>query len=63
MDVKPLLDLCKIMVPDIIELTAAAQVLHSFCNIYKKQLKCSKRYLTGLYALCNGAGLAVRHSP
>ena len=30
--VKPLLDLCKIKVPDIIEMTAAAQVLHSFYN-------------------------------
>jgi hypothetical protein len=31
-DVKPLLDLCKIRLPDIIEMTAAAQVLHSFYN-------------------------------
>ncbi|MDR1149120.1 MAG: hypothetical protein LBK66_10870 [Spirochaetaceae bacterium] len=31
-DVKPLLDLCKIKDPDIIEMTAAAQVLHSFYN-------------------------------
>jgi hypothetical protein len=31
-DVKPLLDLCKIRSPDIIEMTAAAQVLHSFYN-------------------------------
>jgi hypothetical protein len=31
-DVKPLLDLCKIMDPDIIEMTATAQVLHSFYN-------------------------------
>jgi hypothetical protein len=31
-DVKPLLDLCKIRDPDIIEITAAAQVLHSFYN-------------------------------
>jgi len=30
--VKPLLDLCKIKEPDIIEITAAAQVLHSFYN-------------------------------
>jgi len=30
--VKPLLDLCKIREPDIIEMTAAAQVLHSFYN-------------------------------
>jgi hypothetical protein len=31
-DVSPLLDLCKIKDPDIIEKTAAAQVLHSFYN-------------------------------
>jgi hypothetical protein len=31
-DVSPLLDLCKIKEPDIIERTAAAQVLHSFYN-------------------------------
>jgi hypothetical protein len=31
-DVKPLLDLCKIKEPDIIEKTASAQVLHSFYN-------------------------------
>jgi hypothetical protein len=31
-DVNPLLDLCKIKDPDIIEKTAAAQVLHSFYN-------------------------------
>ncbi|MDR1485920.1 MAG: hypothetical protein LBT09_14005 [Planctomycetaceae bacterium] len=31
-DVKPLLDLCKIRDPDIIEMTAAALVLHSFYN-------------------------------
>ena len=30
--VKPLLDLCKVKEPDIIEITAAAQVLHSFYN-------------------------------
>jgi hypothetical protein len=30
--VKPLLDLCKLREPDIIEMTAAAQVLHSFYN-------------------------------
>jgi len=30
--VKSLLDLCKIKEPDIIEITAAAQVLHSFYN-------------------------------
>jgi hypothetical protein len=31
-DVKPLLDVCKTKEPDIIEMTAAAQVLHSFYN-------------------------------
>jgi hypothetical protein len=31
-DVRPLLDLCKIKEPDIIEMTASAQVLHSFYN-------------------------------
>ena len=31
-DVKPLLDLCKLKEPDIIEMTASAQVLHSFYN-------------------------------
>jgi hypothetical protein len=31
-DVSPLLDLCKLKEPDIIEKTAAAQVLHSFYN-------------------------------
>ncbi|MHB9291191.1 hypothetical protein Holit_00263 [Hollandina sp. SP2] len=31
-DAKPLLDLCKTKEPDIIEITAAAQVLHSFYN-------------------------------
>ena len=30
--VKPLLDLCKLKEPDIIEMMAAAQVLHSFYN-------------------------------
>jgi hypothetical protein len=30
--VKPLLDLCEIKEPDVIEITAAAQVLHSFYN-------------------------------
>jgi hypothetical protein len=30
--VKPLLDLCRIKEPDIIEMTATAQVLHSFYN-------------------------------
>lgn len=31
-DVKPLLDLCKIKEPDIIEIAASAQILHSFYN-------------------------------
>jgi len=31
-DVNPLLKLCKLKEPDIIEITAAAQVLHSFYN-------------------------------
>jgi hypothetical protein len=31
-DVEPLLKLCKMKSPDIIEMTAAAQVLHSFYN-------------------------------
>jgi len=31
-DLKPLLDLCKIKEPDIVEKTAVAQVLHSFYN-------------------------------
>ena len=31
-DVDPLLNLCKLKEPDIIEITAAAQVLHSFYN-------------------------------
>ena len=31
-DVKPLLDLCRLKEPDIIEISAAAQVLHSFYN-------------------------------
>ncbi len=30
--VMPLLDICKLKEPDIIEMTAAAQVLHSFYN-------------------------------
>ena len=30
--VKPLLDICRLKEPDIIEMTAAAQVLHSFYN-------------------------------
>jgi hypothetical protein len=30
--VKPLLDLCRIKEPDVIEITAVAQVLHSFYN-------------------------------
>ena len=31
-DAKPLLDLCKLREPDFIEITAAAQILHSFYN-------------------------------
>jgi len=31
-DAKPLLDLCKLKEPDFIEITAAAQILHSFYN-------------------------------
>jgi hypothetical protein len=31
-EAKPLLDLCKIREPDFIEITAAAQILHSFYN-------------------------------
>jgi hypothetical protein len=31
-DSKPLLDLCKIKTPDFIEVTASAQILHSFYN-------------------------------
>ncbi|MDR1451687.1 MAG: hypothetical protein LBI57_05080, partial [Helicobacteraceae bacterium] len=31
-DAKPLLDLCKIKTPDFVEITAAAQILHSFYN-------------------------------
>jgi hypothetical protein len=31
-DAKPLLDLCRIRTPDFIEITAAAQILHSFYN-------------------------------
>ena len=31
-DMRPLLDLCRIKEPDIIEMSAAAQVLHSFYN-------------------------------
>jgi hypothetical protein len=31
-DAKPLLDLCKIKTPDFIEITASAQILHSFYN-------------------------------
>lgn len=31
-DAKPLLDLCKRRTPDFIEITAAAQILHSFYN-------------------------------
>ena len=31
-DAKPLLDLCKLKEPDFVEITAAAQILHSFYN-------------------------------
>jgi hypothetical protein len=31
-DAKPLLDLCKIKTPDFVEITATAQILHSFYN-------------------------------
>jgi hypothetical protein len=31
-DAKPLLDLCKLKEPDFIEITASAQILHSFYN-------------------------------
>jgi hypothetical protein len=31
-DAKPLLDLCKLKEPDFIEITATAQILHSFYN-------------------------------
>jgi hypothetical protein len=31
-DAKPLLDICKIREPDFIEITATAQILHSFYN-------------------------------
>jgi hypothetical protein len=31
-DAKPLLDLCKIKEPDFVEITAVAQILHSFYN-------------------------------
>ena len=31
-DAKPLLDLCKIKEPDFVEITATAQILHSFYN-------------------------------
>ena len=31
-DAKPLLDLCKLREPDFVEITAAAQILHSFYN-------------------------------
>jgi uncharacterized protein (UPF0332 family) len=31
-DAKPLLDLCKIREPDFVEITATAQILHSFYN-------------------------------
>jgi hypothetical protein len=31
-DAKPLLDLCKLREPDFVEITATAQILHSFYN-------------------------------
>jgi hypothetical protein len=31
-DAKPLLDLCKLKKPDFVEITATAQILHSFYN-------------------------------
>ena len=31
-DAKPLLDLCKLKEPDFVEITATAQILHSFYN-------------------------------
>jgi hypothetical protein len=31
-DAKPLLDLCKIREPDFVEITATAQIIHSFYN-------------------------------
>jgi hypothetical protein len=31
-DAKPLFDLCKLKEPDFIEITASAQILHSFYN-------------------------------
>ena len=31
-DAKPLLDLCKLKTPDFVEITATAQILHSFYN-------------------------------
>jgi hypothetical protein len=44
-DVKPLLDLCKIKPPDIIEITVAAQVLHSFYNGVESVIVLLFRYL------------------
>jgi hypothetical protein len=44
-DVKPLLDLCKIKEPDIIEITASAQVLHSFYNGIESIIVLSFKYL------------------
>jgi hypothetical protein len=44
-DVKPLFDLCKVKDPDIIEMTAAAQVLHSFYNGVKSVIILFFKYL------------------
>jgi len=33
-DAKPLLDLCKLKIPDFIEITATAQILHSFYKTF-----------------------------
>jgi hypothetical protein len=35
-DAKPLLDLCKLKEPDFVEITAMAQILHSFYIWYRK---------------------------
>ena len=44
-DVEPLLKLCKLKVPDIIEISAAAQVLHSFYNGIESILILFLKYL------------------
>jgi hypothetical protein len=44
-DVEPLLKLCKIKSPDIIEMTAAAQVLHSFYNGVESVIMLFLKYL------------------